>query len=240
MLAACATFIGASAQSLTVCDGTTTNNSVPIQGVMHDTQGVESLMVYPADMLTEMDGTKIMSVTFYANAEVPAAVAGGDKQLFVGEIDATVVSNVRADIEAYKEAATVVWNGEIPTGTDAVTFEFATPYVYNGGNLMLDIYVNEPGGAGATNWYGVSTDTYGTCVSTRAATGNGTKRNFLPKATFNYEATATAVRDIKSDNVVSRQYYDLQGRQVNADYQGIAICRALNADGTVTATKVVR
>ena len=47
------------ADELTVCDGTTTNNYIPVYGMYVDTNGCQSEFVIPADDLTAMAGNEI-------------------------------------------------------------------------------------------------------------------------------------------------------------------------------------
>ena len=52
---------------LTVCEGTVTNGSVPINGMWTDSQGTTSQCIYPSDMIAEMSGNDITAVRFYLN-----------------------------------------------------------------------------------------------------------------------------------------------------------------------------
>ena len=52
------------AQTLTVANGTTTNTYIPIYGYYCDADQ-HNQMVYPSSMLTDMDGSYILSLTFY-------------------------------------------------------------------------------------------------------------------------------------------------------------------------------
>ena len=56
------------AETLTVAEGSATNEYVPIYGFYWDT-GFKNTMVYPASMLSDMSGGTINSITFYANSE---------------------------------------------------------------------------------------------------------------------------------------------------------------------------
>lgn len=66
---------GASAETLTVCEGEATNKYIPIYGFNYDVLNQYSHMIYPASMLEDMAGRTITGVTFYANA--PIAFKGG-------------------------------------------------------------------------------------------------------------------------------------------------------------------
>ena len=57
----------AQATEMTVCDGTDTNNYIPIYGLYVDTDGTFGQMIYPADMLTDMVGKEITEIKFYSS-----------------------------------------------------------------------------------------------------------------------------------------------------------------------------
>ena len=68
MLAFVACFSAARADELTVVTGrTATNENVPLYGYYYDT-GFKNTMIYPAELLTNMQGGTINSISFYANS----------------------------------------------------------------------------------------------------------------------------------------------------------------------------
>ena len=70
LIAVAAMAFAAQANVLTVCDGDATNFLVPINGWYVDQEGTMSQMIYPADMLTEMQNGKISQVTFYPEENI--------------------------------------------------------------------------------------------------------------------------------------------------------------------------
>lgn len=57
---------------------------------------------------------------------------------------------------------------------------------------------------------------------------------------FWYELIPTAINDINASNVVETNYYDLQGRKVDANATGLLIKQMRMQDGTTKAVKVMR
>ena len=57
---------------------------------------------------------------------------------------------------------------------------------------------------------------------------------------FWYQLTATAINGISANNVVETNYYDLQGRKVDANATGLLIKQMRMQDGSVKAVKVMR
>jgi len=83
MMAFVACFMGARADELTVATGrTTTNEKIPVYGYYYDT-GFRNTVVYPADMLSDMEGGTINAISFYANSDF-TALQGGTLQVMAG------------------------------------------------------------------------------------------------------------------------------------------------------------
>ena len=57
---------------------------------------------------------------------------------------------------------------------------------------------------------------------------------------FWYQLTPTAINGISANNVVETNYYDLQGRKVDANATGLLIKQMRMQDGSVKAVKVMR
>ena len=61
--------MGLQAQNtLTICDGTATNTSVPINTLWWDNASTQSQTIFPAALLANMEGAQITSMKFYLNA----------------------------------------------------------------------------------------------------------------------------------------------------------------------------
>ena len=65
-LVACSMTMWAEAE-LTVCDSTATNANVPINGLWVDNTGIVCQCLYPAEMISDMNGKEITAIKFYLN-----------------------------------------------------------------------------------------------------------------------------------------------------------------------------
>ncbi|MBR0024866.1 MAG: choice-of-anchor D domain-containing protein [Muribaculaceae bacterium] len=184
VLAFVACVVGARANELTVVNGrTTTNETIPIYGYYCDAGFINSI-VYPADMLSDMEGGVINSLTFYANDEI-TALQGGEIQVSIGEIEENALT-------AHATGLTPVFNG-IPAkdGMNCV-FTFNTPYDYEGGNLVIRIeLISKCTNCPHIYFYGEAQDRNTVWHSHGSYSSNGSGVKFLPETTFDYDAATT-------------------------------------------------
>ncbi len=169
---------GVSAQeTLTVCDGTNTNASLPFAGAYNQDGAITSQMIYPAADLTAMNGKKITSITFY-----PTSVLGWTNvnTWKLAEVEQTTFSSAALLSVTTTQVASTRGT---KNADNSWTIEFSTPYVYNGGNLMIQGEMPQ-GYDGNQTFYGVNQSGYTSFVSTSYDTY---RERFLPKVTFTYE-----------------------------------------------------
>ena len=182
----------AQAENLTVNDGAATHYLVPVNSFYYNEAGTRSQVMYPADQLTAMAGLPINGVTFYFDNE-GCKMDGGLLRVSIGETDLPSYASASAFVSGLTTVATV----SMTRGENDLIIDFDTPYVYQGGSLVLDFYVEEPGEAGASYFLGQVT-------STDVAISSGDLRQFLPKATFDYgvapEYGAKVRRDVVNFN----------------------------------------
>ena len=177
----------AQANVLTVCDGSDVNYLVPINGWYVDQEGTMSQMIYPAEMLSEMQNGKITQVKFYPeeviefeNCELELAFKTVEQDGFETTTAVT--------------GATVVSAMDVIYGRNELVFDLYTPYEYTGGNLLVEVSVSIEGDYNWTSTYflGVATEnnaSYSHYMS--YGTPSDALHKFLPKATFTYEAGET-------------------------------------------------
>lgn len=171
------------AEPLTVADGSATSEYVPIYGFYYDT-GFKNTMVYPADLLSEMAGGTINSITFYANSDY-TALSGGTVKVSLKEVDGTTVNGHFSDL-------TQVFSGTPTKDGNKCVITFDTPFEYQGGNLAVEIHLTSTGSNCPTinflgvNQTGASYNSYGGTLA------NSYVRNILPKATFDYDSGVLA------------------------------------------------
>ena len=167
-------------EELTVFDGTSTNNTVPVYGLWADAY-LKSEFVYPATELETMAGGEISNLKFYATSTNVSW--SSNFQVFMKEVDETTLSAFTG-----MDGATLVYEGTLTVAESVMDLELATPYIYNGGNLLVGFYSTSTGNYSGVYWYGQSAE--GASVqgysSSSPAGVSATQRNFLPKATFTY------------------------------------------------------
>ncbi len=173
--------------TLTVHDGTATNSYVPFYGLWVDDY-TRAEIIYPANELSAMIGGAINSITFYKNSSNTNSWGAARFQIHLKEVTETYLSSYISI-----DGATLVYSGTIDAsgGERTVTITFNTPYQYNGGNLLFSVYQTTEGSYSSVYWYGedatgMSASGYN---SSNASSANFNQRNFIPKTTFEYEAT---------------------------------------------------
>ncbi len=167
--------------NLTVYEGEATNAYVPVYGFYADAfQKID--MVMPAADLSEMEGGTINSITWYLAS--PAAEAwGGNFQIYMVEVPGTSPA-------AYinEEIATLVYEGPLDGTSEKLSIELATPYAYQGGNLLIAVRQTEKGTYKSATFKGsevAGAALQGYSYSSLDAV-NLNVRDFLPQTLFEY------------------------------------------------------
>lgn len=173
------------ADELTVNNGTSTNTYVPIYGLYTDTRGTHSQYIQPAADLAALVGAEINGLKFYLN-ESSLAWGAPVFSVKLKEVSQTSLSSAFVSMTD----ATEVYNGTLTVASNELNITFATPYVYDGGNLVVEIAVVTAGGYKTSTFKGVSAT--GAARYASSATASGTAANFLPKTTISYEPAATS------------------------------------------------
>ena len=235
LLAAAAMVLAANAQSLTVCDGTDWSSMFPVYGMYVDSEGSTSQMIYPADMLTDLQGKTITQIKFYSDGGVK--FSGCTIQLRLLETDETTYEDTATRLEG----ASLVSATTVGQGLDELTFDFDEPFVYSGANLMVETVVAQTGDYATSYFTGVNTDYNASMVYYNwwweVSDGHG----FLPKATFTFDdAGNTAISNVNTDKPVAAvRYYTLDGKQVSSP-SGVTLEVTTYTDGTTSTVKVVK
>ena len=165
---------------ITVCDGTATNSYVPVYGLWVD-DFTRSEMIYPAEMLEEMEGGDITSLTFYLSSPATAAWAPAQFNVYMMEVEGTTLSSYYGSADA-----TIVYSGALDGTNATMTITLDTPYTYEGGNLLLGIEEPVEGTYKSASFYGIEATGASASGYNSSALANVTfnQRNFLPKTTF--------------------------------------------------------
>jgi len=177
-------------RSLTVCDGEATNNYAPIYGLYYDTPNTMTQMIYPADMLTDMQGGKISELRFFCanDGGIPTELAGATIQLSLKVVDQDRYTEGAIEVI---EGATVVANTTIAGGGSELVFTLDEPFEYTEGNLMIETLLTTSASFKTTTFYGVNTEYISSMYQYVWSTWAGPSmngNNFLPQVAFTYEA----------------------------------------------------
>ena len=162
---------------LTVNNGTTTNQYVPIYGYYVDNIS-KSQFIIPALSLDDMVEGTIHQLKFYCS-QTSINFGNARFKVYIGETTATTLSSTTPDYSGMTE----VYAGALSISGGMMQIDLTTPYLYNGGNLMIGVLETTSGSYSYTYWYGVSQSSntsiggYGSYVS---------YYQFLPKTTFTY------------------------------------------------------
>ncbi len=188
---------GNRSSELTVCDGSATNSYVPVYGFYADAY-LKSEMVYPAEVLADMNNGTISSMKFYSST-ASASWGAANFQVFMTEVDNATLSSFVGTADA-----TIVYEGALSIVGNEMLVEFTTPYTYHGGNLLVGVYNTVTGSYVSCTWLGESAT--GASIQGYSYSGlssiTPTQRDFLPKATFTYAGGGAGGNDNPETAVV--------------------------------------
>ena len=176
------------AQTLTVANGTETNAYVPIYGYYTDAYLI-SQTIYPASMLTTMNGEDIISMLFYLSSS-PASNWGVNFEVRLKEVPDSIFSSESFITTA---ATDVVYTGPMNPVSDQIEINLDVPYSYNGGNLLLEVRSLNTGSYSQAYFYGITA----TSASVQGYDGSDVNdiepdyQDFIPKTTFGYGVAPT-------------------------------------------------
>lgn len=156
-------------------DESVTNNYIPVNGSFADHESKSQFIISAAD-LQYMLGMHINGMTFYAQT---TSVDWGNAQFDVclSEVGETTLSTL-ADWTALNR----VYAGKLSINKGQMQITFDDPYLYQGGNLLVDINQTAPGSIKSCTWIG----TLATGASLGGYDTTIEQRNFLPYTTFDY------------------------------------------------------
>lgn len=164
-----------------LADGTATNNYVPIYGYYADNYQ-RSQFIYPASLIAEAGipvGASITSMTFYLSQT--SVNLTSTFQANIMETEATTLSS-------FLSGATNVYESTVTIANNQMVIDFNAPYVYNGGNLLVEFKGITKGNYSQTSFYGISAD--GASVSgnnySSVEAVSASARNFMPKVSIAY------------------------------------------------------
>ena len=195
LIAVAAMAFAAQADILTVAEGTGEAQYAPLYGFQMDALGSISQVIYPADMLADMNGGTITELKFYPT-EAFGALGSGNLQISLKEVEQDRYTSTTLVTDA-----TVVANGYPVQGSAEWVIVFDTPFEYHGGNLMIETELIQVGSFKATKFFGQSFS-YAVGIAQYKYTW-GTEYYYeaeqvLPMATFTYEGGGSQDEGITS------------------------------------------
>ncbi|MBR3573307.1 MAG: chitobiase/beta-hexosaminidase C-terminal domain-containing protein [Bacteroidales bacterium] len=171
-------FTPTDAYTLTVNDGTTTNQYVPVYGYYCDNYS-RGQFIIPAEDLTAMQNGFINKMTFYSsNKDISWGTASF--KVYCGSTDETTLSAL-AEWNGLEE----VYSGSLSVSDNQMVITFDNPYQYLGGNLLIGVNQTVTGTYSSSTWYGVAAPE-GASMGGYGEGSTINKQNFLPKTTFEY------------------------------------------------------
>ena len=188
LIAVAAMAFAAQANELTVANGTDEAQFAPFYGFQMDTKGAISQVIYPADMLADMNAGTITGVKFYPT-QAFGALGSGNLQISLKEVEQDRYTSTTLVTDA-----TVVANAYPVQGDTEWTIVFDEPFEYHGGNLMIETNLTKEGSFKSTKFFGQSFSyAIGLAQYSYAWSSSYSyeTENVLPKATFTYEAGET-------------------------------------------------
>ena len=212
-------------QTLTVYDGTDKNEYVPMYPFYYDWYTVSN-WVMPASDLAAMTNKNIVSMQFYiSNEPYYEPHRWGDIPIvvYMKEVDYTSISAAES-----LENATVVYQGPLTFSADStyLTINFTTPYLYQGGNLLIGTYNSQTTRDwGYAQWIGthadgaslIDWDGYHPWGTSSPWGVFNEQQNFLPKTTFTY-TTANALELTVNEGDKTSYYVPMRG-YLSHEYQ---------------------
>lgn len=184
-LFALASFVPALAEELTIFDaGTATCEEVPIRGYWYDTETYKVQTILPEAQLESMLSASISSIKFYV-----ANAAGS--QLSGGKLAVSIASVEQASFYQFSPAfitteLTQVAEISMTPGETEIVIDFDEPWVYEGGNILIQTYVVQAGNCPDVQFLGEPSSVYNAVYGKTSPTAAA----FYPKTTFTYSGGA--------------------------------------------------
>ena len=189
-------------KTLTVFNGTATNGNLPVAG-SNFSHNTKSQYVIPAANLTDMAGGGIYGLIYYLTDKNGDEMPTGNVNVYVKEVNYTTISAFET-----VSNADLVYEGALTLSkvdnTRMMIITFKTPYIYKGGNLLIDFENPVKGKAKQTLFYGTTVSN----VSSLSIWDIGetpTQYKFIPKTTFLYypQPTITSITSTPTTATVS-------------------------------------
>ena len=181
-------FVGSmKASYLTVYQGTNSYGLVPFGGVNFDNYS-RSQYVIPAADLKNMVGGEIYGLMYYLTNDNAGKMPEEKVKVYMKEVDYTTISTFEPlsdDDQVYEGTLEESVVSEI----SILLVTLNKPFIYKGGNLLIDFENAETGEELGRSFYGKTVN--GASITTWKINQKITQCNFIPQTTFLYNAKPT-------------------------------------------------
>ena len=169
-------------QTLTVADGTATNEYVPIYGYWADA-AQHNQVIYPETMLDNMIDSAITGITFYLSSSPSNSTWGSATfTITLGTTSDSSFSSATYVTGSFTE----VYSGGVQVSNGELTIVFDTPFLYTGGNLLFDL-TSTAGSYSSSTFSGLSSTGGSINAYTGSYSSDGPNiHDFIPKTSFTY------------------------------------------------------
>ena len=233
-----------------VCSGSNTNQYLPVYSYYFEKSNTESQWIYPSSYFTGSDGVfkdvpdgatiSISSIAFYATGTITSYVSQAEVYVRMNETKATTIGDRSQQTANLDDMGSPLFEGNLQCyssgSNNLMIIEFAEPYVYRGGNLIIDIKIKTPAtGYAQCNWYGVNTSSStGYYYSTYYGSVEGAVK-FLPQMGMIYSYnTWEATDEIDFGAIVVGETKNLSARISNPGGESITASLSTTAPFGVT------
>ena len=160
-----------------VANGTATNSYLPVYGTWMD-ENQHNQFIYPASLLGPLPNATISKLTFHANS---VSSAWGTATCII-KIGVPTETNF-ASATYNTTTLTQVYSGPIAVANSVLEFVLTTPYLFSGGNLLIDITTTTSGSFLGVSFNGITTSNGGV---NQYGTGSPTLQQFIPKMSVEF------------------------------------------------------
>ena len=186
-------------QSIVVNDGSSTVGNTPIYSLYCD-YGMKSQFIIPASELTSINGMPVTALTFFSSS-----TGTSWDETFTVELGEVSYTSFTSPFSFVTTGLSAVYEGLISLNASGeLTIDFASPYTYQGGNLLVSIATPGKSGGVCPSMYFYCTPStnaaiYGTNyysdAGTQVPSSVSNSINYAPKTQITYIAEPTCTTE---------------------------------------------